>query len=149
MLLVVWKKMAGWSEVEKERGPVPAAEVVPYAWSHWFLPQEAAKVSRGDDTRDKVMLPWLHLVSMSVLNFEWSRCHRGITISEGGKRAVCSYSSCQYLCAVAEPQVTQGRHWFEVQILRVNVNKSIMIGWCFPGVALVDSYKDLCTGSLW
>merc|ERR1719506_2817243 len=47
MLLVAGKKMAGWSEVKKESGHVPAAEVAPYTWAHRFLPEEAAKLSAG------------------------------------------------------------------------------------------------------
>ena len=63
MLLVAGKKMSGWSEVEKESGPVPAAEVAPYTWAHRFLPQQAKKVSGGADARGTVSLPWLHLVA--------------------------------------------------------------------------------------
>merc|ERR1719362_1472119 len=102
--------MAGWSDIEKERGLIPAAEVVPYAWAHRFLPHEAKKVPSGDDERGKVPLPWLNLVATGGVTFKWTRCHDGVTITEDGKRVVTSTSN---ECAVAEPQVKQGSHWFE------------------------------------
>merc|ERR1719201_886240 len=102
MLLVAGKKMAGWSEVAKERGLVPAAEVAPYAWAHRFLPHEAKKVSGGGDERGKVPLPWLNLVATGGVKFKWTRFHDVMTITEDGKRAVFS-SSGLGACAVAEP----------------------------------------------
>ena len=54
MLLIAGRKMDGWSEVEKEDGLVPAVEVAPYTWVHRFLPEQAAKVSGGDDVLAKV-----------------------------------------------------------------------------------------------
>ena len=85
MLLVAGKKMAGWSPVEKETGLVSAAELVPYAWVHRFLPQEATKTSRGDDARHKVMLPWLNRVAIPSLKFKWNRCSKHLTISGGAR----------------------------------------------------------------
>merc|ERR1719201_2331867 len=79
MLLVAGKKMAGWSEVAKESGVVPAAEVAPYAWAHRFLPQEAKKVSSGDDERGKVPLPWLNLVATGRVTFRWTKCYEDVT----------------------------------------------------------------------
>ena len=145
MLLVAGKKMAGWSEVAKESGPVPAAEVAPYAWTHRFLPHEAKKVSSGGDERGKVPLPWLNLVATGGVTFKWTRFNDRMTITEDGKRAVCSvpwFPALSYACAVAEPQVTHGRHWFELQILNNATPKNITIGWSSPGVGLHGSYND-------
>ena len=153
MLLVTGKKMAGWSGVAKESGLVPAAEVVPYAWAHRFLPQEAKKVSGGADARGKVSLPWLHLVATGEeVPFKWSRSSTCIAITEDGKRVVRSTSHYSVWArgAVAEPRVTQGRHWFEVKI-NPGPNKRLTIGWSSPGVNLVDDYSNCADnrGSIW
>ena len=130
--------MAGWSEVEKESGLVPAAEVAPYAWAHRFLPQEAKKVSGGGDERGKVSLPWLSLVATGgVPNFRWTRFDDEMTVTEGGKRAVYSVSGLG-AGAIAEPQVAEGSHWFEVQILDPGHDRDIMIGWSAPEIEFHD-----------
>ena len=142
MLLVTGKKMAEWSEVKKETGLVPAAEVVPYAWAHRFLPQESKKVSGGDDARGKMSLPWLHLVATGeeVTEFKWTRCGDEVTITEDGKRAVLFGSDDANGSVVAEPQVSQGRHWFEVQILDP-VNHWLDIGWSVAGLEVEDPFE--------
>ena len=147
MLLVAGKKMAGWSEVQKESGLVPAAEVAPYAWTHRFLPQEAARVSGGDDERVKVPLPWLNLVAR--VTFKWTIFHDEITITEDGKRVFLSDPDTCEACAVAEPLVSQGRHWFEVQILNPGNECDMMIGWSAPGVPLDNIFNDTDKGCAW
>ena len=150
MLLVAGKKMAGWSEVKKETGLVPAAEVVPHAWAHRFLPQQAKEVSGGADERDKVPLPWLNLVATGSAEFKWSRCADEVTITEDGKRAVLSSPLGDLMrCVVAEPQATQGRHWFEVQILNPGDDDSALIGWSAPGVPLDETFDDKNKGCAW
>ena len=139
MLLVAGKKMVGWSEVEKERGIIPAAEMAPYAWAHRFLPQEAAKVSGGDDERGKVPLPWLNLVATARVEFKWIKFHPEITITEDGKRAVLSGPDGGW-CAVAEPHVVQDSHWFEVQILDPGNDRDILIGWSALTVELKNIF---------
>ena len=149
MLLVAGKKMAGWSEVEKERGLVPAAEVAPYTWAHRFLPQEAKKVSSGDDERAKVPLPWLNLVATGGVQFKWIRFHDEIKITEDGKRVVLSDPDTCEACVVAEPQVSQGRHWFEVLLLNSGDKCEMMIGWSAPGLPLDDIFNDTDKGCAW
>ena len=144
MLLVAGKKMAGWSEVEKASGLVPAAEVAPYTWAHRFLPQEAAKMSGGDDERGKVPLPWLNLVARGghPKKFKWSRSHLNVAITADGKRASYSLTNTWACVVAALGQVTQGRHWFEVKLLNVAVNRNIMVGWSTPGIGLSGTYSD-------
>jgi len=151
MLLVAGKEMEAWSEVEKETGLVPAAEVAPYAWAHRFLPQEAAKVSGGADASAKVPLPWLNLVARgAVLKWKWNRVSNKMNITEGGKRLAYKGDG-DYAGAVAEPQVTQGSHWFEVQIIdELDVHGDIMIGWSPAGVGVDDDKSiDDVGGSTW
>ena len=142
MLLVAGKKMDGWSEVEKASGPVPAAEVAPYTWAHRFLPHEAKKVSGGGDARDKVPLPWLNLVATGGVTFKWTRFDDEMTITEGGKRALHSGPHHCGAGAIAEPQVAEGSHYFEVQILEPGRDRYIEIGWSAPGVEFITIFED-------
>ena len=58
-----------------------------------------------------------------------------MTIVENGKRAV-RYSSQEVFVlvgvAITEPQVTHGRHWFEVKILNPGSKGFLLIGWSAP-----------------
>merc|ERR1711934_744455 len=73
----------------------------------------------------------------------------GITITEDGKRAVLSGPDGGW-CAVAEPQVVQDSHWFEVQILNPGHNNClILIGWSAPGVPCEDTFNDENKGCVW
>ena len=150
MLLIAGKKMAQWSEVEKETGLVPAAEVAPYTWARRFLPEEAAKLSSGDDVLAKVPLPWLNLVATKTcLTFTWNRVGTNMTISEGGKRVVHN-SPSSWSTAVAEPKVETGRHWFEVRIINPGAGGYIMVGWSSPDTVLNTHVGDgNSNGSAW
>ena len=111
MLLVAGKKMAGWSEVEKESGFLPAAEVAPYTWAHRFLPQEARKVSVGVNGRGKMSLPWLNLVAGGEdVTFRWisKRSSSGVRVIKDGKMSVLAHGRSS--CVVARPEVEKGRH---------------------------------------
>ena len=142
MLFIAGKKMAGWSRVAKESGLVPAAEVVPHAWTHRFLPHEAKRVPGGANAHDKVSLPWLYLVARGSVNFKWGRSSTGVTITEDGARAVrVSTRKRVWLGAVATPQVTLDRHWFEVKI--IGSTGCLMIGWSPPGVGLSVGHTSL------
>ena len=143
MLLVASKKMSGWSDVKKERGLVPAAEVAPYEWAHRFLSQEALKLSSCDDAPGKVSFPWLNLVvrGENSKKFKWNKSSAYIQITEDGKRISHSRQN-SFDCAVATlGQVEQGSHSFQVRILEPGASR-IMIGWSYPGVALTSSYSD-------
>ena len=66
-----------------------------------------------------------------------------VAITEDGKIAVLSRDQRKHWgCAVAEPQVTQGRHWFEVKILDPGDDRGIIIGWSAPGLDLEDILND-------
>ena len=66
------------------------------------------------------------------------------------QRAVCS--SCPrdrvWVGAVAQPQVTMGRHWFEVKI-NSGRTSYLMIGWSSPEVALGSRGYNDERGCVW
>ena len=110
-------------------------------------------MSGGADARDKAPLPWLNLVATGggVLEFKWNRFHNTITITEDGKRAVYSGVPWACACAVAAPQLTQGSHWFELQIINTGDRKggtSLMFGCSAPRVRLGNSCEDM-KGCVW
>ena len=111
MLLVAGKKMAGWSEVEKESGLVPAAEVAPYAWAHRFLPQAAAKLTSDDDTTTlfPVSTPWLNLVARgeAVLNFDNNRKHPLDFSSDSGESCLFGAE-----CIISPLEEEDSTDWF-------------------------------------
>ena len=137
MLLVAGKKMAGWSEVKKESGSVPAAEVAPYVWAHRFLPQEAAELcaASGDaNALGKSSLPWLHLVASyyCAVPFAWSG---DIMMRFKGNRRVVddrAFGQGGFRCVVAKPHVTAGTQWFELRIDNPGPNRYLFIGWAPP-----------------
>ena len=137
MLLVAGKKMAGWSEVEKETGLLPAAEVTPYAWAHRFLPDEAAKLSSGGDALGKVSpLPWLNLVAKHNQIFTWDRAI-GMVRSKDNRRVV--NKGADWTCVVAKPAATKGTQWFEV---RITGGTAFMIGWASPDLHGKENHHD-------
>ena len=138
--------MAGWSEVEKESGLVPAAEVAPYTWAHRFLPEEAAKLSAGGNVLGKVPLPWLHLVARSnSCEFTWTHLD-GIRRLKGNKQVVFDVKT-NWKGVIATPQVSEGTKWFEVRI--INPGPHMLVGWSPSDVhGKVNSFSN-SNGCAW
>ena len=97
-------------------------------------------MSGGGDSRGKVTLPWLNMV-VSFLPCTWTRTY-GMTISEAGKRVIKVWDPLGtdgwYLIgAVAKPRATEGRHWFEVRLVK-RWNDGVYIGWTNADVHLEE-----------
>merc|ERR1711934_1198354 len=94
--------------------------------AHRFLPEEAAKLSAGDDVLGKVSLPWLNLVAGSnSCEFTWTHLV-GITRLKGNRQVVHDGTTNG---VIATPQVSEGGKMLEVRVINPGTNKYFLIGW--------------------